>query len=124
LGRVTVYDNGNDGVVDLIEGTEITARFDAEGRLAGKAGCNNYRAGYTVDGSQIHIWPAAMTRMMCSRPEGIMEQEAAYVAALATAARFTVTGDTLELRTTDGKLVARYVSATFTDTSAQSKAQA
>ena len=53
--------------------------------LSGSASCNNYMATYTVDGDGITIGPAASTRMMCADPEGVMEQEMAYLASLTTA---------------------------------------
>jgi heat shock protein HslJ len=47
--------------------------------------------------------------MACMEPAGVMEQETAYLAALATAAAFTVQGSVLELRTADGALAVSYV---------------
>ena len=66
-------------------------------------------AGYTVDGNAITIGQAASTMMMCAEPEGVMEQETAYLTALSTAATYKIQGDQLELRTADGALVASYV---------------
>lgn len=103
------YNNGREAVVSLLNGSEITALFDEEGNLSGSAGCNNYSAGYQVDGNNITISPAAATMMFCAEPEGVMEQETAYLAALTTAATYSVQGDQLELRTADGALVANYV---------------
>jgi heat shock protein HslJ len=56
----------------------------------------------------ISIGPAASTRMMCGEPEGIMEQEAQYLATLEMAQVYSIQGDRLELRTTDGALVASF----------------
>ncbi len=100
------YNNGREAVVSLLADTEITAVFDAEGKVGGTAGCNRYFAGYTTDGATIAIEPPASTRKLC--PEAIMEQEAQYLAALPTAATFTIQGDELELRTAAGALVASY----------------
>ena len=86
-------------------------RLAEDGTLSGSAGCNNYTATYTVDGDQISITPVATTMMMCAEPEGVMEQEAEYIAALGTAATFAIEGDQLELRTADGALVASFVAA-------------
>jgi heat shock protein HslJ len=110
--QATNYNNGKQAVVNVLDGTEITALFAEDGTLSGKAGCNNYTASYTVDGNQISIGPGATTRMMCAEPAGIMEQEAAYVAALETAATYTIQGDVLELRTAEDALVARFVVGT------------
>ncbi len=105
----TSYNNGNQAVVSVLAGTELTAVFGEDGSLSGKAGCNNFMSSYTVDGDQITISPAATTRMMCAEPAGIMEQEAAFVMALETAATYSIQGDTLEMRTADGALVASFV---------------
>ncbi|NJN82082.1 MAG: META domain-containing protein [Caldilineaceae bacterium] len=93
------YNNGNQAVVGLLEGTEITALFGEDGTLSGSAGCNNYVTGYTTDNGQITIGQAASTMMFCDQPEGVMEQESAYLAALASAATYSVEGQMLWLRT-------------------------
>jgi heat shock protein HslJ len=46
--------------------------------------------------------------MLCSEPEGVMEQEAQYLAALATTATFQIDGNTLTLRDANGAMVANY----------------
>jgi heat shock protein HslJ len=102
----TMVNNGREAVVSILADTEITAIFDAEGKVGGSAGCNRYFAGYTVEGASIAIEPPASTRKMCE--EAIMQQEFAYLAALPTAATFSIQGDELELRTADGALVASY----------------
>jgi heat shock protein HslJ len=102
---VTAYNNGNEAVVGLLDSTVITAEFAEDGTLSGSAGCNNYTTGYetTADGG-FSVGPVATTRMLCSTPEGIMEQEQAFIAALETAATYRLAGDTLEMRTADDAL--------------------
>lgn len=102
---VTGYNNGQQAVVSLLTGTEITAEFVADGRLSGSASCNTYNTSYTTtaDGG-FSVGPVATTRMLCSAPEGIMEQEQAFIAALESAATYQVRGDTLEMRTADDAL--------------------
>ena len=63
--------------------------------MSGTAGCNNYSASYTVDGNAITIGPAISTMMFCADPEGVMEQEMAYLQALPSAATYVVQGDRL-----------------------------
>ena len=105
---VIAYNNGNEAVVSVINGTQITAVFDADGQISGNAGCNNYFASYETEGEGISIGPAGSTRMMCNEPAGIMEQEGQYLAALETAATYRIDGDTMEMRTVDGALVANF----------------
>jgi heat shock protein HslJ len=106
------YNNGRGGVVSVIIGTEITAVFGEDGTLSGSAGCNNYTASYEADDAgNISIGPAATTRMMCSDPEGIMEQENEYLASLETAATYNVEGERLQLRTAENSLAADFTLA-------------
>jgi heat shock protein HslJ len=102
------YNNGRGGFSSVLAGTEITAIFSDDGKLAGSAGCNNYTAGYKVDGDHMSIGPVAATRMMCAEPEGIMDQESAYLAALETAATYQIQNGRMEMRTADGALAATF----------------
>ncbi|MEZ4557560.1 MAG: META domain-containing protein [Caldilineaceae bacterium] len=104
IWEATGVNNGRGGVASLIIGSEITAVFDDEGNMGGSGGCNNYGAGYEVDGENITIGPARSTLMACAEPDGVMEQEQAYFQALANAAVFTIDGDRLQLRDADGAL--------------------
>lgn len=97
-----------DAFASPLPGTTITATFAADGTLSGSAGCNTYRAGYTLAGGAITIDAPASTRKLCPTPEGVMEQEAAYLAALERAARFQVEGGSLSLFAADGTFVATY----------------
>jgi len=111
--EVIGYNNGKGGVVSAVIGTELGTVFGADGTLAGSAGCNNYHASYEVEDAsaaegEISIGPAASTRKMCPEPEGVMEQEAQYLAALEMAEVFRIEGDRLQLRTAEGALVADY----------------
>jgi heat shock protein HslJ len=103
---VTNYNNGREAVVGVITGTEITASFAEDGQVSGTAGCNSYFASYEADpaAGTITIGDVGSTMMACAEPEGIMEQEQEYLAALATAATYRIQGNTLEMRTADDAL--------------------
>jgi heat shock protein HslJ len=105
------YNNGRGGVTSLVAGTTITLEFRDDGGLSGSAGCNNYKTLYTLDGDKMTIGPSMTTRKMCVEPEGIMEQEQAYLAALETVATYRIEGRQLELRTESGALVASFQAA-------------
>jgi heat shock protein HslJ len=108
------YNNGkgeNAGVVSVIIGTEMNATFGADGQMTGSSGCNNYSAGYKTDGNNIAIGPAIVTQMFCEQPEGVMDQEQQYLAALEMASVYTIEGDRLQLRTSEGSLAVDYVAA-------------
>ena len=80
-----------------IAGTTIVVEFAASGSVAGDAGCNVFRGSFEVDDDSITIGRLATTQKLCGRPEGVMEQEARFLATLARASRFTVDADTLLL---------------------------
>ncbi|MEZ4716085.1 MAG: META domain-containing protein [Caldilineaceae bacterium] len=73
----------------------VTATFAENGLLTGISGCNNYSAGYSIDGDTIAIEPPATTRKACSDARMMLEEE--YLAALTAAATFSVDGATLTL---------------------------
>jgi heat shock protein HslJ len=104
----TSFNNGREAVVSLLADTTITADFAEDGTLSGTSSCNTYTTTYTVDGEVMTIGETASTMMLCSEPEGVMEQEAQYLAALATTATFQIDGNTLTLRDANGAMVANY----------------
>lgn len=98
---VTMFNNGREAVVSLLEGTEITLFFGENGELSGNAGCNQYIGSFTTDGDTIQIGQLGSTIRFCAEPQGTMDQEQAFLAALQSAATFTIEGDTLEMRTAE-----------------------
>jgi len=100
---VTGINNGKDAVVSLVPGTNVTMNFATDGKVAGSGGCNNYTSTYTQDGGKLTFTSAATTRRMCAAP-GVMEQEQAFLKALALASSAQMEGNDLELRTADGAL--------------------
>lgn len=107
--QVTFYNNGLDALVSVLAGTEMTAVFSEDGGLSGLAGCNNFMSSYTLDGTSIAIQPPAATRKLCGEPQGIMEQETAYLAALSTAASYEIMGDELILYDAEGARAVTFV---------------
>ena len=103
------YNNGKGGFTSVILHTSITASFAEDGTLSGSAGCNNYNTEYEIGGESITIGPIALTQMFCSDPEGIMEQEAQYLAALQNARTYTIELDQLDLFDAEGTRMVTYV---------------
>jgi len=100
----TMINNGRGGVASLVEGTVVTAEFGTDGRVAGSGGCNQFSGGYTLEGDGLAIGPVASTRKACLEPEGVGQQESAYLAALALVATWSFREDRLQLRAADGAL--------------------
>lgn len=95
--EIISYNNGKEAVVSVVIGTQLTAEF-TEGTVTGSAGCNNYNAAYELEGEDgISIGPAAATRKLCPEPEGIMEQEAQFLAALQSAVEYRIDGDRVDM---------------------------
>jgi heat shock protein HslJ len=92
-----------DAFSDPIAGTELTASFNDDGKVAGSAGCNNYMTTYTTDKATIEIEPAAATKKFCPEPQGVMDQEAAFLSALAEATAFRIDATTADLLNAEGQ---------------------
>jgi heat shock protein HslJ len=107
--RVAGYNNGRQAVVSVLGGTSLTLEFMADGRLRGSGGCNNFGSSYTLTGSQLGIGAAAATRKSCAEPEGVMDQEAAFLRALESVTSMRREGERLELRTASDALAATLV---------------
>ncbi|MEN8175579.1 MAG: META domain-containing protein [Pseudomonadota bacterium] len=107
--EVTAYNNGEQTLVSVPGGMRITANFGEDGRVTGSAGCNRYFASYEASDEIITIGMPGATRRLCAEPKGIMDQEAFYLAALKSAARFRLEGDRLELRTKEEALAVSLV---------------
>ena len=97
--EVIGYNNGKGGVVSVIIDTQITANFGEDGELSGSAGCNEYFGPYETDGEKISMGPFGTGRMACQGPEGIMDQENQYLAALETADTYKIDGMRMNMRT-------------------------
>ncbi|WP_067050400.1 META domain-containing protein [Methanofollis ethanolicus] len=94
-----------DAVSSVIAGSEITAIFGEDGKVAGSAGCNRYFASYNLSGSSLTFGPAGSTKMTCAEPEGIMKQESTYLGLLEAVKSYTLEGDRLSLQDENGTAV-------------------
>jgi heat shock protein HslJ len=73
-------------------------------------GCNGYGGTpdtgkyiATDEGTLTLIYPFAVTVQLCSEPEGIMEQEAAYIEALMSGTSFRMMDNYLEIDNATGE---------------------
>jgi heat shock protein HslJ len=81
---------------DLIEGTEITLGF-TDTSIEGSAGCNTYGGSFTATEDSLRLSDLYWTEMGCMEPEGILDQEMAYLNALSTVASYRRNAGRLEL---------------------------
>ncbi len=97
-------------VTSSIAGADVTATF-ADGKVSGNAGCNNYSATYTGGNDTsgpLTIGAIALQQKACTSPEGVMQQEQGYAAALATVVKFETLGNKLTLLNAQGQDAATY----------------
>ncbi len=102
--HVTGINNGKQAVVSTITGSVVTATFAADGSVTGSAGCNLYNASYTLDGTALTVSTPLATRRFCDKPDGVMEQEAAFLAALSKSVRVEPDSHGLTLRGANGEI--------------------
>ena len=102
--NVVNFNNGKGAVTTKIEGTTITLQFDTAGQVSGNSGCNTYSASYRVSGNALSIEPPSGTLTVCETPEGVMGQEAQFLAALQNSATFDISGSTLTIRDAGGAM--------------------
>lgn len=108
---VTSYNTGTGAVSSVLAGTTATVTFAADGKVSGSGGCNRFTGAWSAEGGQLKISSLASTRMACADPAGVMEQEAALLKALESAATYSVEGGVLDIRTTDGATAAQLARA-------------
>lgn len=92
-----------------ISGTRVTLGFTA-GTLEGFAGCNRYAASYTLKSGKFNIPEISSTAEGCLTPQGVLDQEAAYLNILSGVDQIKLADrNTLEMRNTarDAVLVFR-----------------
>lgn len=80
---------------------------EAEGRVAGSAGCNRMMGGYSAEGEALRFTQLATTRMACL-PDSVMDQEQRLLEALERSREYLVWGDILTLFDGEGSAVARF----------------
>lgn len=99
------YASENGELRDVQPGTTIRVAFQANARVVGNAGCNDFVAAYDHEAFAITIGTARTTRKQCAEPAGIMDQERQFLVALHSAANIWFYGPKLELRSPLGSPV-------------------
>ena len=84
-------------------GGEQSLQF-GDGRIAGHSGCNRYTGRYEQDGNRLSFGPIASTRMAC--PAERMKMERAWFQMLGKVRSFEATHLVLELKGSDGTVIA------------------
>jgi len=74
-------------------------------RISGSGGCNRLMGSYELSGDNLKFGQTAGTMMMC--PKG-MDTEQAFLKSLSQVNKWKITGQSLELFDSDGKVLARF----------------
>jgi heat shock protein HslJ len=90
----------------LVGGHPATVRFEG-GHAQGSDGCNRYSNAYTSQGATLNVAAQGVATQMACAPE-VMQQAAAYRAALGSARSFRVSDGQLQLLAGDGAVVASF----------------
>lgn len=105
------YDpTSSSGLIAVLGGTSLTVTFGRDGKVSGSAGCNTYTTSYLVQGNVLTISLPTASSKVCDQPQGIMEQEAAFLTHLAAAGSFGLQGSRLSISNMAGTVVLDLVS--------------
>jgi heat shock protein HslJ len=101
------YANGRGSLEPVLPGSQATAKFGSNGFVTGSGGCNTYSAVFQTDAILLSlIGPITTTHQTCEQP--VMDQEDAYLAALARSATYRFEEDQLVLVQSGGTRLAEY----------------
>ena len=90
-----------DSPTPVLEGTTVTLTFSGTG-AGGNAGCNTYGGDFQYDNNTLAFGQMITTMMACE--EGVMQQETAYLNALATATTYQLSANQLQISYDGGVL--------------------
>ncbi len=93
-----------------LPGTEITARFGADGSLNGSAGCNSYNGGFMGYDQTLRINRLTASQALCQTPDGVMEQEGAFLSLMQQAAKMAISAGQLTIFDSSGNRILEFVS--------------
>jgi heat shock protein HslJ len=96
---------GETGMTTVLLGETPAIEFGKDDKVSGTGGCNDYTGTYSVDGEALTFGPLAGTMKACSEPEGVMEQETAFMGLLQSAAGYKLDGGQLHILNDKGHLV-------------------
>lgn len=106
--EATNYNNGKQALVSLAGSSTITATFGSDGFLSGNASVNQYHTKYTTSGTDGLTIEGPIQTTKMAGPQELMDQEAAYLAALPKTTKYEIIGDELWLRDSGGAAMAVY----------------
>lgn len=106
---LVTYYNGNNAVVSVLSGSNISAVFTTDGKITGASGCSEYSATYSLHDATLGISQVKSTKIACE-PD-IMQQENQYLALLPGVNTYQMSGDQMVLYTALGQKILQFKKA-------------
>jgi len=98
------YSTPTGGSQSPIPGTELTARFGADGSLSGSGGCNNYNGGFMAFDQILRITNLTSSQTLCP-DAGVMEQEGTFLSVMNQASKMKISAGQLEVFDSSGNRI-------------------
>jgi len=99
------YSTQAGGSQNALPGTQVTARFGADGSLSGSAGCNSYDSGFTGFDRTLRIHQLTASQGFCDSPAGVMDQESTFLSLMRQADSFYIGAGQLEVFDASGNRI-------------------
>lgn len=93
-------------LTNMFEEYSLTLGFESNGRVHGFSGVNRFMSSVIITGDKIKMNPIAGTKM--AGPSGPSKAEKEYLDLLSKASKIELSDETLEITTTDGKVLEFY----------------
>jgi len=105
-GRWVLQSYSTPGSLNIpVPGTELTARFGADGSLSGSGGCNNYSGGFMAYDQTLRISNVTSSQALCADPAGVMEQEGTFLTLLQQASKMKISAGQLDVFDSSGNRI-------------------
>lgn len=103
------FDDTNGVWSKVVEGSTITAKWSADGKLRGFSGCADYITDYQfTESPKVWIKRPAVSEKICQTPTGVMKQESHYYTDLAVAETYELKDGQLLLFDKTGKRILQF----------------
>jgi heat shock protein HslJ len=103
------YDDTKGVWSKIIEGSSITAKFSADGKVRGFSGCSDYITDYQLtDSPGIWFRRPAVPEQVCQTPTGVMNQQSAYYTDLEWSDTYAIENGQLLLYNKDGRKILQF----------------
>ena len=105
-GRWVLQSYSTRGSLNIpLPGTELTARFGADGSLSGSGGCNNYTGGFMAFDQTLRTSNVTSSQALCANPGGVMEQEGTFLTLLQQASKMKISAGQLDVFDSSGNRI-------------------